>query len=347
KEAEEFGIEFPILVDAGQWVGESLGLTRTGEALVIVPSGWQVAYRGSVDDRLGYGTQKAEATARPLTDALRQVVAGQPVTLTRTEFKGCVITYAAKSSTEPAAYAKRVAPILQQHCVSCHSPGNIGPFPMSSHEKVKGWADMIQEVLLEQRMPPWPADPAIGHFKTLRSMSDGETRTLLDWIAQGTPRGEGEDPLAREATSKLDSWRLGQPDFILAMPTEFKVPATGLVPYQYFKLESPLDRDVWLRAAVVKPGNAKVLHHALIFVKYPEHLKSIEPRQNGGTAGYFTAFVPGSDPVPYPEGTGKFLPKGTQIIFQMHYSPTGKEEVDRTELGLYLLPEKPKWELRT
>lgn len=131
------------------------------------------------------------------------------------------------------------------------------------------------------------------------------------------------------------------------MPKEFVIPATGVVPYQYFRVDSPLPEDAWVRAAVVKAGNSKVLHHALIFVNYPEALKSIEPRQSAGTAGYFTGFVPGAQPVPYPEGTGKYLPKGTQFVFQMHYSPTGKEEHDRTEVGLYLLKEKPKYELRT
>ena len=101
KEAEEFGIDFPILVDAGQWVGASLGVNRTGEALVVSPSDWQIVYRGSVDDRLGYGTQKEGATHHPLADALRQVVAGQAVTTARSEFKGCAVTYAQRSPHEP------------------------------------------------------------------------------------------------------------------------------------------------------------------------------------------------------------------------------------------------------
>ncbi|MBI1842149.1 MAG: alkyl hydroperoxide reductase, partial [Verrucomicrobia bacterium] len=248
---------------------------------------------------------------------------------------------------KPATYTKDAAPILKQHCVGCHSAGRIGPFAMSGYEKVKGWAAMTREVLLEQRMPPWPADPEIGAWKGHRQLSLGETRTLLRWVAAGAPRGEGPDPLASDAPSAPADWPLGKPDYVLSITKPFSVPATGVIPYQYFEVENPIQEDAWLRAAVVRPGNPKVLHHALVFVKYPEQLKSIEPRQNGGTAGYFTGFVPGAEAVPFPEGTGKFLPKGTRIIFQIHYSPTGKPETDLTELGLYLLPGKPEWELRT
>ncbi|MBM3846563.1 MAG: redoxin domain-containing protein, partial [Verrucomicrobia bacterium] len=170
KEADEFGIDFPILVDDGQWVGKSLGLTRTGEALVIKPNSWTLAYRGRVDDRLGYGAQKPKAEKTPLRDALVQVLRGESVSTATTEFKGCVITYAKAKPENAVTYSRDVAPILQKHCVNCHSHGNVAPFAMTGHEKVKGWADMIEEVLLDQRMPPWPADPAIAHFKDTRGL---------------------------------------------------------------------------------------------------------------------------------------------------------------------------------
>lgn len=347
KEAEEFGMTLPILIDKGQWVAEALGVRRTGEAIVIDTKSWTIAYRGAVDDRLGYATQKAEPTHKYLADALDALVEGKPIATASSEFKGCSITFKSEADSSVPTYVKHVAPILEQHCVRCHSAGNIGPFAMSNYDKVKGWASMIREVLLEQRMPPSPADPEIGSFAGHAPLSETETRTLLRWIAGKTPRGEGEDVLASKVVPKPEPWPLGKPDVIVSMPQEFKVPATGVVPYQYFEVENPIQEDSWLRAAVVKPGNSKVLHHALIFVKYPEHLKSIEPRQNAGTAGFFTGFVPGAESVPFPEGTGKFLPKGTRIIFQMHYSPTGKPEADRTEIGLYRLPAKPQWELRT
>ena len=347
KEAAEFSIQLPILVDRGQWVSEMLGATRTGEAIMVTTTNWNIFYRGAVDDRLGYGTQKSEPSHFYLSNALNAFLVGNPAPEAQTEFKGCAIQFEKTTDSKAPVYTREVAPLLKQHCVGCHSTGHIGPFAMTNYEKVKGWAAMTREVLLEQRMPPWPGDREIGQWKGHRALSLGETKTLLRWIAAGAPRGEGPDLLASLASAPPPDWPLGKPDYILSMPKPFSVPATGVIPYQYFEVENPIQEDAWLRAAVVKPGNAKVLHHALIFVKYPEHLKSIEPRQNGGTAGYFTGFVPGAEAVPFPEGTGKYLPKVTRIIFQIHYSPTGKAETDLTELGLYLLQSKPEWELRT
>ena len=347
KEATEFSIDFPILLDRGQWVSKSLNIHRTAEAIAINTKNWKVVYRGQIDDRLGYGTQKPKAEKTPLADALREYLADKPVSNPETEVRGCAITYPTPADKTSITYTKHVAPILQKSCVSCHSPGNIGPFTMPNYEKVKGWSAMIREVLLEQRMPPWPADPQVGHFANPRFLSVEETQTLLAWIAQGSPRGEGEDPLATHQPPTPAEWPLGKPDVVVSMPKEFVVPATGVVPYQYFVIDSPLPEDSWVKATSIKPGNSKVLHHALIFVKYPEALKSIEPRQNAGTAGYFAGFVPGAEPIAFPEGTAKFLPKGTKFVFQMHYAATGKEERDLTQLGLYLSQEKPQYELRT
>jgi hypothetical protein len=66
-------------------------------------------------------------------------------------------------------------------------PGNIGPWAMNSYKKVKGMSDMIAEVILARRMPPWHADPHIGKFQNDRSLTAAETTTLLRWVEQGRP----------------------------------------------------------------------------------------------------------------------------------------------------------------
>ncbi len=70
-------IDFPILVDETQLIGESLGLSRTAEILVIDPRKWKLVYRGPIDDRLAYGAQKPVPTKHYLTDALDAVLAGK------------------------------------------------------------------------------------------------------------------------------------------------------------------------------------------------------------------------------------------------------------------------------
>ncbi len=348
-EAKEFGIEFPILMDAAQLVARSLKITRTAEAIAISTKDWKIFYRGAIDDRLGYATQKVKTTQPFLVDALENFLAGKKISPAATKVKGCAISFAAivPADGKTISYTKEIAPILQKNCVVCHSAGNIGPFAMSSYEKVKGWSSMIREVFLEQRMPPWHADPQHGKFVNDRSLSTEQIKTLMAWIEQGSPRGNGPDPLATEAPPAVPDWPLGKPDYLVSMPKEVQLPATGVFPYRYVMVESPIPEDAWLRAAVVKAGNRKVLHHCLVFVKYPKTAGRPQTDDRGGLAGFFAAFLPGTEEVTFPEGTGKFLPKGTKIIFQLHYSATGKVETDLTEMGLYLCKTKPQTELHT
>jgi hypothetical protein len=348
-EAREFDIDFPILLDPAQGVARALTITRTAEAIAIDTATWRIIYRGALDDRLAYGQQKPAAERRFLAEALTAFLAGQPVAQPRVEFKGCAVTYAealAKSSP-PVNYAREVAPVIASHCVNCHSRGHVAPFAFSNYNKVRGHSATIREVLLEERMPPWHADPHYSRFSNDRSLTPEQKRILLAWIEQGTPRGEGEDPLPAAQPAPAPDWPLGRPDAIIAMPEAAEIPATGLVPYQIYTVKSTVTEDAWVRGAVIRAGNAKVVHHCLVFINYPDALKHLEPKQEQGTAGFFAGFVPGAEPVFFPLGTAKFLPKGAEFIFQMHYTTTGKEETDRTEMGLYLAAEKPAAELIT
>jgi hypothetical protein len=92
KEASEFKIDFPILVDETQRVGEALGVVRTSEVFVIEPKSWKLAYRGPMDDRLSYERQRP-AKHHYLTDALDAVVAGQPVKTPQADGVGCLVNF--------------------------------------------------------------------------------------------------------------------------------------------------------------------------------------------------------------------------------------------------------------
>src|SRR5262249_42236562 len=156
----------PILLDSNQLVTSSLGVRRTAEAIAIGTSDWSIFYRGALDNRLGDGSEQLHDVQPFLEDALNQFLAGDPTKTPRTEVKGCAITLA--NEAQPATYTGKIAGLLEKRCVNCHRPGDIGPFAMTSYEKVKGWSSMIREVLLEQRMPPWGADPHYGSFSNAR-----------------------------------------------------------------------------------------------------------------------------------------------------------------------------------
>jgi hypothetical protein len=322
----------PVLRDEQQLVSHYFGVTRTCETIAIDTKTMTVIYRGAVDDQFAEGARRPAATKHYLAEALGEFLAGKPVSTPSTKAHGCVVTYESELTAErPIDYARQVAPILQAKCVGCHSAGKIGPFAMSSYGKVKGWSGMMREVVLERRMPPWHADPHYGKFVNDRSLSGSEARTLLRWIEQDCPRGEGEDPLAARPAERTDDWALGQPDFIVKLPKQ-AVPATGVVDYRYVDGDFEMPRDAWLRAAVTQPGNAKVMHHAIVRVKYPAGDKAGAMSE----AFLFTTWVPGLEEREAPAGTGVFVPKGARFNFEVHYTTTGEAQTDETRVGLYL-----------
>jgi hypothetical protein len=323
----------PVLRDEMQLVAQQFGVTRTCEVIAIDPKTSTIIYRGALDDQISEGAQKPKATQKYLATALEEFLAGKPVTTPKTTAHGCRITFESEPATQPISYREQIAPLLQKHCVGCHSPGNIGPFALSSYKKVKGWSAMMEEVVLDRRMPPWHADPHYGKFVNDRALTATETHALLRWIDQGCPRGDGEDPLTN-APPPAVTWTLGQPDFVVALPKPEDIPATGTLNYRYLDTDFAMPQDAWLRAAVCRADNAKVVHHIIVRVRYPEGYKDAPPE-----AFLFTSWVPGLAQGEFPAGTGMFLPKGTQFNFEMHYTTSGEAQTDRSELGLYLAKE--------
>jgi len=324
EEAEEFRVgSVPILKDDFQAVARLLKVQRTCETFAIDTAGMKIFYRGALDE---------------LPDALGAFLAGKRVEVASNPVKGCLITY---EKVEPVSYATQVVPILQAKCVSCHSPGNIGPWSMSSHKKVKGMSAMIQETILAKQMPPWHADPVHGTFSNDRSLTAEETGTLLAWIDQGAKQGEGLDPLTNSITPSGE-WALGKPDFVVSLPDTQKIPATGVLDYRYVDSGFVMPEDAWIRAAVVRPGNRKVVHHVIARIKYPSGAKGAPDEEV-----FFTSWAPGNTTPEFPRDTGKFIPKGATFNFELHYNTTGKPETDQSELGLYVMKDVPKVVLET
>ena len=218
----------PVLVDDAQLVGRTLGLNRAGEALVVDTTDWTLAYRGDADAGL-----KA---------ALNAMAAGESIEVPQTTARGCDIVYTAHDGAQ-ISYADTVAPILADNCVSCHREGGIGPWAMTGYDMVRGFSLMIREVLMNKRMPPWHADPQVGHWANDRSLSREQLQSLVSWIDAGAPRGEGDDPLQGIAGPQSVWGALGEPDLIIDIPPT-DVPSTGVVDYQYKYVANPLDRDV-------------------------------------------------------------------------------------------------------
>ncbi len=298
------GLDLPVLIDDTQLVGESLGVSRVAQAMVIDPKTWKVVYSGPTDSNL-----HAVLTA---------IKAGQPVKASHVEMKTAMLAFPNRDKAAHAkiSYEKEVAPILAKNCVACHSEGAIGPFAMDSYEKVKQWSGMIREAIRTDRMPPYNADPHVNAFAADMNLKARDATTLIHWIEAGAPRGDGSDPLKINA-KVAPEWELGQPDLIIELPA-YAIPASGVVDYQNPEVKNPLTEGRWLRAATVKPSDRQAVHHLL----------------SNGAGGYAV----GAETTVYPKGTGTWVAPGQTFRFQMHYTPYGKETVEKTRVGLYFYP---------
>lgn len=320
-------ISFPLLKDNHGEIIAALGATRTPEVFVL-DRNRKVRYRGRIDDQYAVGVVRDAAETQFARDAIEALLGDQPVAIAETEPVGCLIGVPKEVDEQSAiTYSNQVARVLERHCVECHREGEIAPFALRGYDDVSGWADTIAEVVRDQRMPPWHADPAHGDFVNARLMSEDEKQILYDWAAAGAPRGDPNDlPEERQFVS---GWRLPrEPDLVVPMRGKpFRVAAQGVIDYQYFAVDPGFTEDKWIEAADVVPGERSVVHHVIVFITPP-----VDRPQRG--VGMLTAFVPGQSSMVLPEGRARLVPAGSKFIFQMHYTPTGVEKSDMTKLGL-------------
>ncbi len=339
--AQERGVPFPLLKDIEHKAADAFGAKRTPEVFVL-DAKQVIRYHGRIDDQYGLGFQREQPTRRDLKEALDALLAGKPITTATTDVPGCLIARAPKPRVKgEVTYAKQVARILQQRCQECHRPGEIGPFSLLTYQQARAWSDTIREVVLEQRMPPWHADPRFGKFRNDRRLTQEETDTLLAWIEQGCPKGDDKD-LPRPVQFPA-GWKIGTPDVVIDMPAEFKVPATGILDYKKFTVDPGFKEDVWVQSAECRPGNRAVVHHILVYIQ--EAGRPIYAPD--GTATTLVGWAPGDMPVLYRPGTAKRIPAGAKLVFEVHYTPNGTEETDRSSVGIIFAKQKPQFVAET
>jgi peroxiredoxin len=337
KHVAEHKIDFPVLIDARQVVADLFGVARIPTAFVLDRRG-RVQYVGRFDDRIGIGFQRATARRSDLEEAVKEVLAGNKVSVPQTQVEGCKITRQPRLVKDhPTTYAKDVASILHKRCAECHHDDTAAPFSLLTYQDAKDRADMIREVVAERRMPPWDVDARYGKFENDLRLPQDELDTLLAWIDKGAPLGDEKE--IPDTPKFAAGWQIGQPDLVFQMQEEYAVPASGTVQYQYFVVPTNLDHDIWVQAAEPRPGNRAVVHHIIVYM-----------RKAGSTAtkglSAIGGFAVGEEPVVMPEGIGIRIPKGYELIFQVHYTPNGKEATDRSEMGVVLCKQPPEREAK-
>ena len=347
QQAAAWGFQGPYVHDTKSALTTPLGTRTTGEVFVL-DAARTLRYRGAVDDQHGVGWSRDAPRVHLLAAALEHVLAGTRPDPAATSAPGCLVGGAPTASASPdITWHEDVSRIVQHRCLPCHRAGESAPFVLQDHADVKAKAAMIRWVVEERRMPPWFAGPGSLPMKNDHDLTPRERKELLAWIDAGCPEG---DPKAAPLPRSFESgWRIGTPDVIYRLPKEQHIPATGTVRYRYVDVDAKLTEDRWVQAFEVRPTSPQVVHHVLVFCQYPkDHPRYRDrPQDRFGLRGYFAAMVPGQGHVRYPAGTAKFMPRGTRLRFQLHYTTNGTAATDRTELGLIFAKEKPAREVRT
>jgi peroxiredoxin len=327
--ARSHKIEFPVLKDPGAVVANQFGAERTPEAFLLDRDGI-VRYRGRIDDQYGVGYARGKPAHRDLEAAIDELLAGRDVKVARTEAVGCHIgRIVHKPPMGDVSYSKHVAPIFQHHCIGCHRVGQVGPFALTRYDEVLPWSETIREAVDSNRMPPWHANPAFGHFINESRLTEDEKRLIDEWVDNGAPQG---DPSDLPPPPDFDGeWAIPAPDVVVTMPEPFAVPAKGTVPYKFFRTEISFDEDRWLIAAEGRPGNRAVVHHLLLFYVPPD-TKQISPEMP--FFNVLGAYVPGLPTGVLPPGIARRIPAGSKLVFQLHYTPNGSEQIDQSSVGL-------------
>ncbi len=247
-------------------------------------------------------------------------------------------------SAEAVTYTRDIAPILYQNCDSCHRAGQIAPFALTGYADAQKRARLMAAVTESRAMPPWKAEPNFGHFTGERRLSDAQIKAISEWAAQGAPEGAPNDLPAMPKFP--EGWALGPPDAVLQPSEAYTVAADGNDIYRCFVLPTSYTQDRWLSGMEVHPGNRKIVHHIIAYLDTTGAARKRDEADPGPgytsfggpgftPSGALGGWVPGNDPALLPDGVGIFLPKGADIVLQVHYHKDGKPETDLTQLALY------------
>ena len=351
--ADEFGIAFPVILDSAGDLALRLGPHVMSEAFVISTAD-RIVYRGRIDDRFAaVGTLRTRIGAHDLRTVIEALAAGDPPEPYATEAVGCFHHDWSRAGTGPAevTYNRHIAPLLEANCVECHRQGGIAPFSLEGYGNAKRWHRMVSFMAGERLMPPWRAVQGFGAFRDARRLSDHQIALLASWSETGARLGDAEDTMPASVRSR-SKWRLGEPDLVLSMAEPFEVPADGEDIYRYFVIPTGFTHDKVVTALDFSPGDPQVVHHANYLMDYSgaaraEDAKDAEPGFSVFGTGAFLDYnawgiggwAPGVDPYVLDKGLGMWLPRGGDLVLEVHYHLNGKATTDRSEVGLYFADE--------
>ncbi len=246
--------------------------------------------------------------------------------------------FAANTGGDAPTFTKDVAPVLIKRCVECHRAGEAGPMAFTSYKEARPWAKAIKGAVVSRTMPPWHADPKLGHFSNDRRLTDAEVSTIAKWVDSGAPEGNAKD--MPKLPALVAGWQFGKPDVTFDIGADYKIAANGVIQYQYFKVDPGFKEDTWVSAAEVRPTQRKQVHHILVFVQ--EGGKRVT-RAGEQFSDMLIGYAPGVPSITWDDDTAFLVKAGSTLLLQVHYTANGAEAMDRSVIGLKLRKDAPKY----
>jgi mono/diheme cytochrome c family protein len=239
-------------------------------------------------------------------------------------------------------FNRDIAPILYQNCSNCHRPGEVAPFALLTYQDAAKRAKQIAEITQARVMPPWKATPGYGEFLDVRRLTDQQLATIRDWAAHGAPEG---DAAQKPKPPKFpDGWLSGEPDQVFKMTQSYSVPAEGPDQFRCFVIPLNADQDEYVKKVEFRPGNPKIVHHAILFLDTSGEARRRETAPGQGYScvggpglditGSLGGWAPGAMPSSARDGVARTIKKGSDLILQIHYHLDGKQEQDQSIVGL-------------
>lgn len=264
----------------------------------------------------------------------------------------------AQQPAQPPTFYKDVLPILQDHCQVCHRPGEIAPMPFVTYEQTHAWATAMKQTVVSKQMPPWFADPRYGKFSNDPSLTPAQIALISRWVDVGAPAGSKKEAPPPKHWAK--GWNIPEPDKVVQMPVPVDLPASGDVEYTYEIVPTGFTEDKWVQFSEIRPSSREHVHHAVVYIRPPHSNwlpnapvnKPFTPssfadaderaQAHATTSDMLLVYAPGSEPDRWPDGMAKFIPAGSDLVFQMHYTTNGHAAVDQTSVGMVFAKKPPE-----
>jgi len=278
-------------------------------------------------------------------------------------------TWSAAGKSDPqhsqihSTFYRDVLPILQDHCQVCHREGEIAPMPFVTYEQTRPWAAAIKQAVQSKQMPPWFADPRCGKFANDPSLTPQQIALISAWADAGASAGSPKG--APPPRYWVKGWNIPHPDKVVQMPKPVSLPATGDVEYTYEIVPTGFTEDKWVQMSEIRPSSREHVHHAVVYIRpptstwlrnapvgvpfTPSSFSDAEERAeaHATTSDMLLVYAPGSEPDRWPDGMAKFVPAGSDLVFQMHYTTNRQASMDQTSIGMVFVKQPPKQRVLT